>query len=87
MSAVSRGIDRVEVLFDDDTLVANAGLLLVASLSARLGLEALIDQTVRLVGRVGGSRPGRKVEAFLTSRDDWPVVSDRMSGRWRGWCW
>ena len=61
MSAVSRGIDRVEVTFDDDSLVANAGLLLVASLSARLGLEALINQTVRLVGRVGGSRPGRKV--------------------------
>ena len=61
MSGVSRGIDRVEVTFDDDTLVANAGLLLVASLSARLGLEALINQTVRLVGRVGGARPGRKV--------------------------
>ena len=27
----------------------------------RLGLEALIDATVRLVGRVGGARPGRKV--------------------------
>ena len=27
----------------------------------RLGLEALIDATVRLIGRVGGARPGRKV--------------------------
>lgn len=61
MSAVSRGIDRVEVIFDEDTLVANAGLLVVASLSARLGLEALINQSVRLVGRVGGALPGRKV--------------------------
>src|ERR1700741_4045304 len=26
----------------------------------RLGLETLINQSVRLVGRVGGSRPGRK---------------------------
>jgi hypothetical protein len=32
-----------------------------SSLVARLGLEALINSTVRLVGRVGGSRPGRKV--------------------------
>jgi hypothetical protein len=51
----------VEVTFDDPNLVANAGLLVVATLTARLGLEALIDSTVRLVGRVGGARPGRKV--------------------------
>jgi hypothetical protein len=59
--AVSRGIDRIEATFDDPGLVANAGLLLTSSLVARLGLEALINSTVRLVGRVGGSRPGRKV--------------------------
>src|SRR3954453_21576692 len=57
----SHGIDRLDVTFDDPNLVANAGLLVVATLSARLGLEALIDTTVRLVGRVGGARPGRKV--------------------------
>ena len=54
-------IDRIEATFDDPNLVANAGLLLVATLSERLGLEALIDATVRLDGRVGGARPGRKV--------------------------
>ena len=61
MTRVSHGIDRFDVTFDDPKLVANAGLLLVATLSGRLGLEALIDATVRLVGRVGGARPGRKV--------------------------
>ena len=61
MTRVSHGLDRVEVIFDEPNLVANAGLLLVATLSRRLGLEALIDSTVRLVGRVGGARPGRKV--------------------------
>ena len=61
MTRVSHGIDRIEVTFDDPNLVANAGLLLVATLTERLGLEALIDSTVRLVGRVGGARPGRKV--------------------------
>jgi hypothetical protein len=61
VSRVSRGIDRVEVTFDDPTLVANGGLLLVGTLIARLGVERLVDSTVRLVGRVGGAQPGRKV--------------------------
>ena len=61
MSSVSRAVDRLEVTFDDPNLVANAGLVMVATLAARLGLEALINRTVRLTGRVGGSRPGRKV--------------------------
>jgi hypothetical protein len=45
--------------------VANAGLILVATMAARLDLEALIDATVRLAGRVGGHRPGRKVMTFV----------------------
>jgi len=61
VSPVSRGIDRIETLFDEGTLVANAGLLLVATVSDRLGLEALINATVRLTGRVGGALPGRKI--------------------------
>ncbi|MBF6558487.1 MAG: IS1380 family transposase [Acidimicrobiales bacterium] len=61
MSGVSRGIDRIEVTFDEPNLVANAGLLLVATLSVRLGLERLINATVHLSGRVGGALPGRKV--------------------------
>ena len=61
MTRVSRALDRFEVSFDDPNLVANAGLLLTATLADRLDLEALIDSTVKLVGRVGGARPGRKV--------------------------
>lgn len=61
MTRVSHGIDRIDATFDDPNLVANAGLLLVATLSARLGMDAVINSTVRLVGRVGGARPGRKV--------------------------
>jgi hypothetical protein len=61
VTRVSHGLDRIEATFDDPNLVANAGLLLVATVSDRLGLEALIDTTVRLDGRVGGARPGRKV--------------------------
>ncbi|HVA10439.1 MAG TPA: IS1380 family transposase [Acidimicrobiales bacterium] len=61
MSEVSRGIDRIKVTFDEPNLVANAGLLLVATLTVRLGLERLINATVHLSGRVGGAAPGRKV--------------------------
>src|SRR5664280_2067042 len=61
VTAVSRGIDRIEVTFDDPNLVANAGLLLVATLVVRLRLERLINSTLDLSGRVGGALPGRKV--------------------------
>jgi hypothetical protein len=52
---VSRGLDRIRVTFDEPNLVANAGLVLVASLVARLGLEQLVNTTLRLSGRVGGA--------------------------------
>ncbi len=67
MTAVSRGIDRIAVTFDEPNLVANAGLLLVATLVSRLGLEALINSTVNLSGRVGGALPGRKVLTLVHS--------------------
>jgi hypothetical protein len=64
---VSRSINRVEVTFDDETLVADAGLIVPATLMLRLGLEALINNMVRLVDRVGGARPGRKVLTLVAS--------------------
>ena len=67
MSSVSHPIDRVAAMFDDPNLVADAGLVLPATLMIRLGLEALVDQSVRLVGRVGGARPGRKVLTLIAS--------------------
>ena len=67
MSGVSHAIDRLEVTFDDESLVANAGLILPATLMVRLGLESLVNATVRLGGRVGGSRPGRKVCSLVAT--------------------
>ena len=61
MTRVSHALDRIDATFNDPNLVSNAGLLLVATVAGRLGLESLIDATVRLVGKVGGFRPGRKV--------------------------
>ena len=65
MSRVSRSLDRIAVTFDDPNLVANAGLLLVATLVDRLDLEALVNATVRMAGRVGGALPGRKVLSLV----------------------
>jgi hypothetical protein len=61
VKSVSRGIDRIAVTFDDPNLVANAGLLLVATLVRKLGLEDLCNATIRLTGRTGGFQPGRKI--------------------------
>lgn len=65
MKSVSRGIDRIGVTFDEPNLVANAGLILVGTLVVRLGLERLVNDVVRLGGRVGGAAPGRKVLTLL----------------------
>jgi hypothetical protein len=65
VSRVSHAIDRVQVRYDDENLVANAGLLLVGTLAVRLELEVLVNSMVRLSGRVGGSRPGRKVLSLV----------------------
>ena len=67
MARVSRGLDRVAVTFDERNLVANAGLILVSTLVCRLDLEALVNTVVRLVGQVGGARPGRKVLTLVHS--------------------
>lgn len=63
MRAVSQKIDRLDVVFDEPNLVANAGLISLATLMVRLGLERLVDESVKLKGRVGGANPGSK---FLT---------------------
>ncbi len=40
--------EAIEVAFDDENLVANAGLLLVSTLAFKLGLDALISKRVNL---------------------------------------
>ena len=61
MTRVSHVLDRLRVSFDDEGLVANAGLLLAATLSARLGIAQVVNSTLRMPGLVGGHHPGRKV--------------------------
>ena len=54
-------------VFDDASLVGDAGLLLAGTVMGRLGLVALIDETVRLDGREAGSGSGRKVLTLVAS--------------------
>ena len=46
--------DRIRIVFDDHRLVANAGLLLPATLAQHLGLGELVDYHLDL-----GGAPGR----------------------------
>ena len=67
VSGVSRKIDRFGVVFDEGSLVADAGLLAAATLLGRLGAEDAVDRSVRLGGRPGGAAPGRKVLTLVSS--------------------
>jgi hypothetical protein len=49
------------VAFDDERLVAGAGLLLPATLAERPGIEQGADQLVDLGDRPGAACPGRKL--------------------------
>jgi Transposase DDE domain group 1 len=57
--------DRSAVVFDDERVVVNAGLVLAVTLGRRLGLEALVDAAVKLGTRAGAARPGRKVLSLV----------------------
>ena len=67
MSGVSHKIDRFGVVFDDESLVADAGLLAAATLMGRLGLASLVDAAVRLGRRPGAAAPGRKVQTLVAA--------------------
>ena len=55
--------DRIDVIFDDHRLVANAGLLLPVTLARHLGLGELVDNHVDLGDAPGRANAGDK---FLT---------------------
>src|SRR3954453_10962956 len=62
----SVGLDGTRVEFDDERVVSDAGVMLVATLAGRLGIEALAGQFVRLRrDRPGAANAGRKVMAVL----------------------
>ncbi len=55
-------LDSVRVAFDEQRLVSDAGLLVTATLAERLGVEALVNESVWLGYQMpGAALPGRKV--------------------------
>ncbi len=63
MSVSSRRLDRLATTFDHEGLVANVGLVLAATLFARLGLSGLINRWVD----TGSPNPGRKILTLVAA--------------------
>ena len=59
--------DRIRVAFDDHRLVANAGLLLPATLALRLGLGELVDRYLDLGSAPGRANTGDKLMTLVAS--------------------
>jgi hypothetical protein len=86
------GLDGVQVEFDDERVVCDAGIALVATLALRLGIEALAGDLVRLRrDRPGAANAGRKVMALIyamvlgaDSIDDAGVLRAGRTGRLLG---
>jgi hypothetical protein len=88
------GLGGLQVKFDDERVVSDAGVVLVATLVRRLGIEALAADLVRLRrDRPGAANAGRKVMALLyamvlgaDSIDDCDVLragrTRRLLGGW-----
>ena len=88
------GLDGVQVAFDDERVVSDAGLMLAATLAARLGIEQLAQRFVRLRPRLpGAGNAGRKVMSLIyamalgaDSIDDCDVLragrTRRLLGGW-----
>lgn len=63
----SHSLDAVSVQFDDENLVANAGLILPATLAQHLGLEELYGRHVRLGDAPGRPNAGIKAMTLISS--------------------
>ena len=59
--------DRIRIVFDDHRLVANAGLLLPATLARHLGLGGLVDRHLDLGGAPGRANTGDKLLTLVAS--------------------
>ena len=59
--------DRIHAAFDDHRLVANAGLLLPATLALRLGLGEMVDRYLDLGNAPGRANTGDKLMTLVAS--------------------
>jgi hypothetical protein len=63
----SHSLDRLDTTFDDERLVADAGLLLPATLAQHLGLRELVDEHLDLGSAVGRANVGDKLLTLVMS--------------------
>jgi hypothetical protein len=63
----SHSLDRLDVAFDDDRLVADAGLLLPATLAAHLDLRGLVERHLHLGAAAGRANVGDKLLTLVMS--------------------
>ena len=59
--------DRIRIVFDDHRLVANAGLILPATLAQHLGLPQLVDRRLDLGRAPGRANTGDKMMTLVAS--------------------
>ena len=59
--------DRIRITFDDHRLVANAGLILPATLALRLGRSQLVDRHLDLGHATGRANTGDKMMTLVAS--------------------
>ena len=59
--------DRIQITFDDHRLVANAGLILPATLAQHLGLPQLVQQRLDLGDAPGRANTGDKIVTLVAS--------------------
>ncbi len=59
--------DRIQITFDDHRLVANAGLILPATLGRHLGLPQLVDRRLDLGRAPGRANAGDKMMTLVAS--------------------
>ncbi len=82
------GLDGIGVEFDDERAVADAGIVLAATLARRLGIEALVDRSVDLGDRPGAANAGAKVMTLVSAMalgadciDDCDLLRSGRSGQ------
>jgi hypothetical protein len=63
----SHSLDRLDTAFDDDRLVANAGLLLPATLATHLGLKEIVETHLDLGQAAGRANVGDKLLTLVMS--------------------
>ena len=86
--------DRIRIAFDDHRLVANAGLLLPATLARRLGLPELVDRHLDLGRAPSRANTGDKMMTLVASAPRFregrlwgrscAASGGAMSARWTG---